>query len=62
MKRSYIIKKIILITYDDKKIVFDIIDKGIKDRPIKLVKEEILDTFSTMKDKPVKVKIEKEYV
>ena len=61
MKRSYIIKKIILITYD-KKIVFDIIDKGIIDRPIKLVKEEILDTFSTMKDKPVKVKIEKEYV
>lgn len=62
MKRSYVIKKITLITYNGAEIVLDIIDNEIRSKPMKILKENILDVFSTMEDSPVKVNVEVKYV
>lgn len=62
MKRSYIIQKIILTTYNGKRISLNNIETGIINTPIKLVKEKILDAFAAMKDNPVKVNIKVKYI
>lgn len=45
MKRSYIIKRIVLITYSGKKIPLDNITTEVINRPIKSVKETIRCLF-----------------
>lgn len=55
MRQPYRIKSITLITYDGKKIPVQLAQSEILSKPLKLVKEQILDAFSTIKDKPVKV-------
>lgn len=62
MKRSYIVKQIILITYNGDKIPFEITNSEIINRPIKSLKESIIDQFSNMEDKPIKVDLKIEYV
>lgn len=62
MKRSYTIQKIILTTYNGRKISLNNIEIGIINTPINLVKEKILDAFSTMNDNPVKVNIKVKYI
>lgn len=62
MKRPYKIKSIVLVLYDGRKIPVEIVEDKILDRPIKAVKESILDAFSTMRNNPVDVEIKVKYV
>lgn len=62
MKRSYIIKRIVLITYSGKKIPLDNITTEVINRPLKSVKEAILDAFSNMQDPPVNININVKYL
>lgn len=55
MKQPYIIEKMIIITYSGNKIPLEIKDNIIMDKPKRLLKESILDQFSSLEDKPVKV-------
>lgn len=55
MKQPYIIEKMIIITYSGNKIPLEIKDNIIMDKPKRLLKESILDQFSSLDDKPVKV-------
>jgi len=61
-KRSYIIKSITLITYSGCKLPLAVIENKIIDIPLRILKEKILDAFSSMKDNPVDVKLEIKYV
>lgn len=58
----YVITSAVLITYDGKKIPLERIRSEIITRPIQLTKERILDTFSTMRDKPVDVELKIKYI
>ena len=60
--KPYVIASAVLITYDGKKIPLEHIESEIITRPVKSTKERILDAFSTMKDKPVDVKLKIKYV
>lgn len=55
MKQPYIIEKMIIITYSGNKIPLEIKENIIMDKPKRLLKESILDQFSSLDDKPVKV-------
>lgn len=55
MKQPYIIEKMIIITYSGNKIPLEIKDNIIMDKPKRVLKESILDQFSSLEDKPVKV-------
>lgn len=61
-KSPYIIQEIILITYSGRKLPLTIVDKKIIDIPVQLTKDQILDAFSSMKDKPVDVKLKVKYI
>jgi len=61
-KSPYIIQEIILITYSGRKLPLTIVDKKIIDIPVRLTKDQILDAFSSMKDKPVDVKLKVKYI
>jgi len=62
MKRPYIIHSMELITYSGRHIPLEIIEMKILDKPIRLLKERILDSFATMVDRPVDVKLGIRYV
>ncbi len=62
MSKPYIIQSVILVTYDGKKMPLEIIDHNIISKPIKVVKEQILDAFSSMVNKPVKVLLKVRYI
>ena len=55
MIKPYIIQSATLITYNGRKVPLEIIDHDIISKPVKIVKEQILDAFSAMVDRPVKV-------
>lgn len=55
MKQPYIIEKMIIITYSGNKIPLEIKGNIIMDKPKRILKESILDQFSSLEDKPVKV-------
>lgn len=57
-----IIQKITLVTYSGKQLPLAIMGKKIIDIPIKLDKSKIIDAFSSMKDKPVDVKLKVSYI
>jgi len=61
-KSPYIIQEIILITYSGRKLPLTIVDKRIIDIPIGLTKDKILNAFSSMKDKPIDVKLKVKYI
>lgn len=61
MKHPYKIKSIILVLYDGRNILVEIVEDKMLDRPFKAVKKSILDAFSTIKNNPVDVKIEIKY-
>mgnify|MGYP000292057334 CR=1 FL=1 len=62
MSKPYIIQSVILVTYDGKKMPLEIINHNIISKPIKVVKEQILDAFSSMVNKPVKVLLKVRYI
>jgi hypothetical protein len=62
MRQPYVIEKVTLITYNGTRLPLEIIDHEIITKPVKLVKEQILDAFSTMVDKPVKVLLHVRYI
>lgn len=62
MSEPYIIQSVILVTYDGKKMPLEIINHNIISKPIKVVKEQILDAFSSMVNKPVKVLLKVRYI
>lgn len=62
MRQLYIIERVILITYNGRRLPLEIIDHEIITKPVKMVKEQILDAFSTMVDKPVKVVLHVRYI
>lgn len=62
MKRPYIIQKLSLVTYDGRIIPLKIFEPEIIDKPIRLVKEKVLNAFATMVDKPVDVKMKVRYI
>lgn len=55
MKQPYIIEKMIIITYSGNKIPLEIKGNIIMDKPKRILKESILDQFSSLEDKPVNV-------
>ena len=57
MIKPYIIQSATLITYNGRKVPLEIISK-----PVKIVKEQILDAFSAMVDRPVKVLLRIRYI
>ena len=61
-KSPYIIQEIILITYSGRTLPLTIVDKRIIDIPIGLTKDKILNAFSSMKDKPIDVKLKVKYI
>ena len=58
----YIIQEITLVTYSGKQLPLSIIDRKIIDIPIKLAKSKIIDSFSSMRDKPIDVKLKVKYI
>lgn len=52
----------VLITYSGKKLPLTVIESYILTKPLKAIKEKLLDAFSTMKDKPVNVELKIKYV
>lgn len=62
MSKPYIIQSVILVTYDGKKMPLEIINHNIISKPIKVVKEQILDAFSSMVNKPIKVLLKVRYI
>lgn len=55
--KPYIITSMSLITYSGKKIPLTVIESHILTKPLKAIKEKLLDAFSTMIDKPVNVEL-----
>ena len=51
-----------MITYSGCKLPLAVIENKIIDIPLRILKEKILDAFSSMKDNPVDVKLEIKYV
>lgn len=62
MIKPYIIQSATLITYNGRKVPLEIIDSDIVSKPVKIVKEQILDAFSAMVDRPVKVLLRIRYI
>ena len=60
MIKPYIIQSATLITYNGRKVPLEIHD--IISKPVKIVKEQILDAFSAMVDRPVKVLLRIRYI
>ena len=62
MKRPYIIQQLSLVTYSGRTIPLQVLEAEILDKPQRLVKEKVLDAFSTMVDRPVNVKMKVKYI
>ena len=62
MRHPYVIERATLITYNGRRLPLEIIDHKIISKPGKMVKEQILDAFSAMVDKPVKVVLHVRYI
>lgn len=62
MRKPYIVQSATLVTYGGRKLPLEIIDQDIVSKPVKVVKEQILDAFSSMVDKPVKVLLKVRYI
>lgn len=60
--KPYIITSMSLITYSGRKIPLEIVESHILTKPLEVIKDKLLDTFSTMKDKPVSVELKIKYV
>jgi hypothetical protein len=60
--KPYIITSMSLITYSGRKIPLEIVESHILTKPLEVIKDKLLDTFSTMKDKPVNVELKIKYV
>lgn len=61
-KRPYVIRSITLLTYNGSKIPVSVVEERIIDIPIRIIKEKVLDAFSSMKDSPVDVILKVKYV
>lgn len=55
--KPYIVKGITLVFYDGEREELAVLESRITDRHPRLLKEEILDRFSCMKNPPVKVEL-----
>ena len=60
--KPYIIISMSLITYSDRGIPLEIVESHILTKPLKTIKEKLLDAFSTMKDKPVNVELKIKHI
>lgn len=60
--KPYIITYMSLITYSGRKIPLEIVESQILTKPLKIIKEKLLNAFSTMKDKPVNVELKVRYI
>lgn len=60
--KPYKITHIILITYSGKRIPLEIVSSEIINKPLKSMKEKILDSFKTMTDTPIDCEIKIKYV
>lgn len=60
--KPYIITSMSLITYSGKKISLTVIESHILTKPLKVIKDKLLDAFSTMKDKPVNVELKIKHI
>lgn len=60
--KPYIIISMALITYSGKKIPLTVIESHILTKPLKAIKDKLLDAFSTMKDKPVNVELKIKHI
>ena len=69
-KRPYVIQSITLLTYNGSKIPVSVVEERIIgefyqfniDIPIRIIKEKVLDAFSSMEDNPVDVILKVKYV
>jgi hypothetical protein len=50
------------LTYNGSKIPVSVVEERIIDIPIRIIKEKVLDAFSSMKDNPVDVILKVKYV
>lgn len=62
MKRPYIITQLSLVTYDGQIIPVEIIGTEILDKPLRSIKEKVINAFSTMRNRPVDVKLKVKYI
>ena len=60
--KPYIITSMSLITYIGRKIPLEIVESHILTKPLKAIKEKLLDAFSTMIDKPVNVELKIKHI
>lgn len=60
--KPYIIISMSLITYSGRKIPLEIVESHILTKPLKAIKDKLLDAFSTMKDKPVNVELKIKHI
>ena len=51
-----------LITYSGRKIPLAIVESHILTKPLKAIKEKLLDAFSTMIDKPVNIELKIKHI
>ena len=58
-KRPYVIQSITLLTYNGSKIPVSVVEERIIDIPIRIIKEKVLDAFSSMEDNPVELNAHK---
>lgn len=61
-KRPYVIQSITQLTYNGSKIPVSVVEERIIDIPIRIIKEKVLDAFSSMEDNPVDVILKVKYV
>ena len=61
-KRPYVIQSITLLTYNGSKIPVSVVEERIIDIPIRIIKEKVLDAFSSMEDNQVDVILKVKYV
>jgi hypothetical protein len=60
--KPYVITSMALITHSGKKLPLTVIESHIPTKPLEVIKDKLLDAFSTMKDKPVNVELKIKYV
>lgn len=60
--KPYVITSMALITHSWKKLPLTVIESHILTKPMEVIKDKLIDAFSTMKDKPVSVELKIKYV
>lgn len=60
--KPYVITAMTLVAYDGAKIPLEVVKREIITRSVKSIKEQILDSFSAMKNRPIDVELKIKYV